>query len=301
VRCWIWPPFEEVVLEVRGEHKIVRDAMGITKRIGLDVTSPPEWLDWPVHTIEDFDQLKAERLQPRLEERLPDDWAEIIAGLKDRTFPLAIGGSPCGFYGSLRFLMGEINLLTRYYDNPSLIHHICDSLADFWIELWEQVLSQTQVDACYLWEDMCYRTAPVISPAMFGEFMMPYYKRLTAALRDLGVQHIHLDTDGNLWELIPLFLESGITALYPMEAQADMDVVEVRKEFPHLRILGGINKMQIARGPAAIDAELEAKIPFMLERGGYIPFVDHHVPPDISWDNLVYYRTQLRKMCEGYT
>jgi len=147
---------------------------------------------------------------------------------------------------------------------------------------------------------MCYRTGSIISPAMFREFMMPYYQRLTGALRDLGVHHVNLDTDGNLWELIPLFLESGITGLYPMEAQADMDIVEVRKKFPHLRILGGMNKMQIARGPAAIDAELEAKIPFMLERGGYIPFVDHHVPPDVSWENFVYYRTRLRKMCEAY-
>ena len=300
VKCWIWPPFPEVVLEDRGEHKIVRDGMGVTKRVGLDVTSPPEWLDWPVHMMEDFEKLRAERLQPRLEGRVPSDWTETVAGLKDRTFPLAIGGNPCGFYGSLRYLMGEVNLLMGYYDKPDLIHHICSSLADFWIELWSQVLSQIGVDACYLWEDMCYRTGPVISPAMFRVFMVPYYQKLTRALRDMGVVHVHLDTDGNLRELIPLFLESGITGLYPMEAQAGMDVVEVRKNFPRLRILGGMNKMQIARGRAAIDAELDAKLPFMLERGGYIPFVDHHVPPDISWEDFVYYRARLREMCRGY-
>jgi uroporphyrinogen decarboxylase len=73
-----------------------------------------------------------------------------------------------------------------------------------------------------------------------------------------------------------------------------MDVVEIRKAFPRLQILGGIDKTQLALGKKAIDRELKAKVtPEMLRHGGYIPHVDHQVPPDVSWEDFKYYRQRL--------
>jgi uroporphyrinogen decarboxylase len=34
----------------------------------------------------------------------------------------------------------------------------------------------------------------------------------------------------------------------------------------------------------------------MLRSGGYIPHIDHHVHPDISWKDFIYYRTRLNEM-----
>jgi uroporphyrinogen decarboxylase len=91
-------------------------------------------------------------------------------------------------------------------------------------------------------------------------------------------------------------LEGGVTGLTPFEVQAGNDIVSVREKYPRLQILGGIDKMKIAQGKAAIDEELNAKIPFMLKRGGYIPHVDHHAHPGISWENFKYYRNLLNEM-----
>ena len=51
-------------------------------------------------------------------------------------------------------------------------------------------------------------------------------------------------------------------------------------------------------GKDAIDAELEAKLPFMLEKGGYIPHIDHAVSKDISFENFSYYRQKLREIVD---
>ena len=45
----------------------------------------------------------------------------------------------------------------------------------------------------------------------------------------------------------------------------------------------------IAKGKQAIEKELYAKIPPLLEQGGYIPFLDHSIPPDISYRNFTDY------------
>jgi len=69
----------------------------------------------------------------------------------------------------------------------------------------------------------------------------------------------------------------------------------VRRAFPRLQILGGLDKVQLAAGRAQIDAELE-KVSGLLRQGGYVPYVDHLVPPDISWANFEYYRTRLNQI-----
>jgi uroporphyrinogen decarboxylase len=74
----------------------------------------------------------------------------------------------------------------------------------------------------------------------------------------------------------------------------------VRKEYPKLQMIGGIDKRPLIRSREAIDEELNRRIPYMLEKGGYIPYIDHHVPPDVSWGNYVYYREKLNRMIEDH-
>jgi uroporphyrinogen decarboxylase len=179
------------------------------------------------------------------------------------------------------------------------MHEIMDYLADFWVSIYDEVLDQVDADACFIWEDMCYKNGPLISPAMFRDFMLPNYKKLTACLRDHGVTAAWVDTDGDARRLIPLFMEGGVTVMYPLEPQAGMDVVELREAFPTMGFMGGMNKKVLAWGKDAIDEELDRKIPFMLERGGYVPHLDHQAPPDIPWENFKYYREKLNSMILG--
>ena len=116
--------------------------------------------------------------------------------------------------------------------------------------------------------------------------------------RDFGVRVIFVDTDGDCTSLIPLFLEGGVTGIYPFEPQAGMDIVKVRKQYPKLCMMGGLDKTSIAKGKGAIDRELERKLPFMLRYGGYVPCADHLIPPDVPWENFVYYRKRIEEFVE---
>ena len=68
-----------------------------------------------------------------------------------------------------------------------------------------------------------------------------------------------------------------------------MDIRQVAREYPDLLIMGGLDKRELAKGRKAIDREVEAKLPPLFRRGGYAPTMDHHVPPDVSWDDFQYY------------
>lgn len=299
VNNYLAPLFEEEILEDQGSWLLVRNEVGIIEKRSKTRGSLSSYMEGPVKTIQDWEELKAERLQPSLEGRLPDNWEELLDGYRTRTFPLALGGGQ-GFFGTPRFLLGEVQVLTVFYDQPELIRQIISDLADFWIALYDQLLDQVDVDLMMIWEDICYNTGPLISPATFREFILPGYKKLTGFLRDRGVQKIIVDTDGDVWKLLPLFLEGGVTGMYPFEVKAGMDVVEVRKAYPALQMLGGFSKASLIAGKKEIDHELENKITWMLEQGGYIPYMDHLVPPDVSWENFRYYRARLNQLIDEY-
>ena len=86
----------------------------------------------------------------------------------------------------------------------------------------------------------------------------------------------------------------------PLEAAADMDPVKIRKEYgKDLAFSGGIDKRELAKDKKAIDEELKKKIVPLLETGGYIPTVDHTVPPEISFENFLYYLKLKKEIVEG--
>ncbi len=62
--------------------------------------------------------------------------------------------------------------------------------------------------------------------------------------------------------------------------------------------MGGVDKIQLARGPEAIKAYLESLLPYV-NKGGYIPFCDHRCPPDVKEKDYLYYLDLKRKMFGG--
>lgn len=302
VDAHIHPLFPVEVLEEDDHTQVIREEHGIIKRIFKDFSNMPQFLKRPVESRTDWELLK-ERLQPTLAERLPATWPQLVEEYSARDYPLAIGGFPCGFFGMAREFMGFEGLSVALYEDRDLVRDIMDYLADFWVQLYDRFLSayndRLHIDCAHIWEDMCFNGGPLISPELFRELMLPCYKKLTGLFRDYGVDIVLVDTDGDHTKLTDLFLEGGVTGLYPFEVAAGMDVVAVREAYPKLQMLGGIDKRALAQGRAAVDAELERRVTPIVRKGGYIPYVDHLVPPDVSWENFVYYRAKLNSIVEG--
>jgi len=69
--------------------------------------------------------------------------------------------------------------------------------------------------------------------------------------------------------------------------------VRVRREYgKELRMGGGIDKRALARGKEAIEQEL-GRIESLVKEGGYIPCLDHSIPPDVPYENYLYFAEQL--------
>jgi uroporphyrinogen decarboxylase len=297
--CNFSPLFEEKTLEEDDEYRTYTDLFGITKKVRKTGTSAPLDLDFPVKNRRDFEKYR-EHYDQDYTIRLPGNWKELSKKLKNRDFPIRLGGFPFGFLGLPRHLIGTAELFLMMYDDPGLIKDINEFYLNFTMDYWGEIMREMEPDVVLIWEDMASRTGSMISPEMFEEFMSPYYVRIIDFFKQHGVKNIHVDSDGYVEDLIPLWEKLGINGLFPFEIRAGNDMLRIRKNHPGFQILGGVDKsiMTVENAKHNIDMELE-KIKELLKYGGYIPHIDHHVSDDVRWDNFKYYRERLNDIIDS--
>jgi hypothetical protein len=299
---WIDPVFEEKVvfedeacIEKYGED-------GIRTKNFRDNSSMPMWLEFPVKDRQSWEKVKEERFDTKkLGNRFRVEMKDYAHQMESRSFPLGILNNPIGFFGSIRNLIGEEQLFLLYYDDPKLVHDILDHLCGLWMASLEALLGfGIDYDVAFFWEDMAGNNGSLISPAIFREFMSPRYKRMIDYMKARGVKNFIVDTDGKMDQLISLFLEVGINIMYPCERRAGNDLLKIRKQYPELGMMGGIDKTIFGQGTDAVDKELLVTRD-LVRQGGFVPFVDHLVPPNCSWEEFVYYRNKLNEMIDTTT
>jgi uroporphyrinogen-III decarboxylase len=292
----IFPEFEEIVIEETEEYVVSRNNRGIKMRNRRDLGSMPEFLDYPVKTREDWERLKAERLDPDTPGRITENWNLFRSRVAVTGEAVLAGEYPHGVFGAPRELMGAEELLISFYTDPALVKDMMNHLTTLWISIWARFANEVQIDRIHIWEDMSGRQGSLISPKMVNEFMMPCYDRIAAFAKEAGVRVISVDTDGDCSELVPIFMAHGVNLVYPFEVQAGNDIREYRRKYPKLGILGGLDKRALASGKAAIDKEVGLARE-MAKDGRYVPGYDHLIPPDVSWENFAYSCGRLRQLC----
>ena len=134
----------------------------------------------------------------------------------------------------------------------------------------------------------------MFSPVMLNELLRPLYKKLVGFVKDNGIENVLLDSDGDVRSLIELYTDSGVTGILPLERTAGMDPVEIRKTYPKLQLIGGIDKLNIAKGKQGIDEEMK-KVKAIVGKSGWIPCFDHAVPPIVSYEDYKLYLDCLRE------
>lgn len=302
------PPYEEKVISREGDTEIIQRANGVISKALITGAaegmraSMDEYISFPVTTPRDFQELK-KRFRPSSPSRQPAYWREFaLRGWQQRQHPLVLGTNctTLGYYWRAREWMGTENLSYAWYDEPAMMHEMMEFITDFTIECARPFLEAgVKPDYVFINEDLSMKNGPLLSPDTYRAFIQPELKRLIAYLKTAGVRWVVVDTDGNCELVIPLFLEAGVDGIWPLERAADMDPLAVRRKFGRdLRLWGGVDKRELAKDFAAIDAHLNSLRP-LVEEGGFIPTVDHLVPPDVSLANFEHYMRRKRQLLRG--
>jgi len=303
----LYPPPEEKVISEKGHEIIKVDAYGRTVKDFKDSTTMPEWIDFPVKNPADLERVIKEHfdlslMDARWKAALEDGFDSGGKKKKawegergdDRDVILFLDGG-C-YYGILRNLAGVEYSSYLFHDAPELVDELFERINIICLEGIRKVCPRTGIDYLGFGEDIAYKTSTLISPAMFKRFLLPRYKKVCDAAKGYGVDIFYYDSDGNLNPFMDLYFEAGIDLFSPCEVAADMDPVELRRRYGRkVKMVGGIDKREIARGKENIKREVMKKIK-VIEEGGYIPGIDHSISSDISLENYTYFINLLKEI-----
>ena len=253
-------------------------------------------LNWPVKDKQSWEEIK-KRLDPKDPLRQPKDWNPDGYVELFRDFQAGLTKiSSNGLYGFGAQLMGIERWNTVFFENPELANEIADFWEYFTIELHRPYLDTLgkYIDTVHFWEDMAEKHGPFVSRRTYEKFFLPRYKRVNRFFREKGIKHTMVDTDGNIFPLLELFVEAGIDGLWPLEVAAGMDVHKVKERFgKKLWVCGNIDKMAVCTGGEKMRQEVDYKLT-AAEEGGYAPGLDHLVPIQLTYERFIEYSDYVK-------
>jgi hypothetical protein len=243
-----------------------------------------------VANLDDYRALKPHLYppEPTFDHAAVESWAEA-----QKPGYLAVWLTLEGFFWFPRRLLGIEPHLYAFYDQPELMHEINRDLLAYNLRVLDEFSALCVPEFMTLAEDMSYNHGPMISKPQFDAFIAPYYRELMPRLHERGIVAF-VDSDGDVAPLVPWMEEVGVQGFLPLERMAAVDVNQLRRDHPRLRMIGAFDKTVMHLGEAAMRKEFERLLPAM-RSGGFIPSVDHQTPPGVSLDD---YRLYLRLLRE---
>lgn len=257
--------------------------------IGPNAPSPKDHEPWV------SDQSSYEALLPHLYPDPPsfEDPAWVSRFEEHEKGDVLIWFSLNGFFWWPRVLLGIEPHLYAFYDQSSLMKRMNEDVLEQSLKCIDSICRFCQPDFMTLAEDMSYNHGPMISKELFDEFMAPYYRVITAKLKEKGIPTI-VDSDGMVEPLIDWFKGVGVDGILPLERMAGVDVNRIRQDHPEWIMIGGYDKTVMHLGEEAMRKEFERLMP-AVRSGRYLISVDHQTPPGVS---LADYRLYLKLLRE---
>lgn len=124
---------------------------------------------------------------------------------------------------------GMENLLMDYYDYPENVHALHRAVADTENKLLLRAIREVAPDGYMISDDLGSQRALMMSPAMFREFIKPYYKETWGIAKEHDVD-VWLHTCGCVTEIIGDLIECGLSVLHPIQKRT-MDWDEVARDW----------------------------------------------------------------------
>ncbi|MBQ7314336.1 MAG: hypothetical protein IJW81_12205 [Clostridia bacterium] len=178
-----------------------------TKKVGHDANAAlPDWADLPA-LLADLPNTDAPGLF---------DQAKRIADAAHAEGKYVLIHHWSLMYERIWNFRGMENLLMDYYDYPDEVHALHRAVADTENKLLLRAIRELQPDGYMISDDLGAQQALMMSPAMFREFIKPYYTETWGIAKEHDVD-VWLHTCGCITDIIGDLIECGLSVLHPIQ------------------------------------------------------------------------------------
>ncbi|MEJ2413471.1 MAG: uroporphyrinogen decarboxylase family protein [Anaerolineales bacterium] len=195
-----------------------------------------------------------------------------------------------------RYLMGMEDLLKAIIKDPELVKSLVDLSVDVNLELAKEV-AQRGVKIVFTGDDYAYNTGPLMSPAHFRELFYPGLKRVIQGFKELGL-YVIKHSDGNLWPILDMIIDSGIDCLDPIDPLGGMDLAEVKAKYgDRVALKGNVDCARLLTfgTPAEVAEATRTALKKGMPGGGFILSSSNSIHSAVQPDNYLAMLTALKE------
>jgi uroporphyrinogen decarboxylase len=141
-------------------------------------------------------------------------------------------------------IRGMTQLLIDYYEYPDEVHRLHQGLADHYLNYLTFAEEHIKPQGFWVSDDLGHQENLFMSPAIFKEFIKPYYRQIGSYLQSKG-WHWWLHSCGHNTPIIEDLIEVGVTVFHPVQ-KGTMDAPAVAREYgDRITFLAGMDVQHI--------------------------------------------------------
>lgn len=283
--------FAGEVIEETEETVLSLDGNGAKLRRHKLHDSTPEHVDFTVKDRATWEEFAKPKLIGFDRRRIPFEGyrdAKRYATEKQRFYCWG-GVAP---FEQMHPVCGHEYMLMGMALDPDWVKDMVQTYTDLTLSHLEVLFAEEgKPDGFFFYEDMGFKHRPFMSPAMYGEIILPGHKRLFDYAHSLGCK-VLVHSCGYVEPLVPGMIEAGMDCLQAMEVKAGMDLPTLFGRFgDKISFYGGVDvRCLISNDRQRLDEEMDRKIlPVVKGGGGYILHSDHSEPPEVDYETMRYF------------
>jgi uroporphyrinogen decarboxylase len=281
--------FEPQVLEETEETILTRDGNGAVLRRHKLHDATPEHIDFLVKDRTAWEAHIKPKLKP--ERRRIDFDAYRTAKARAAEAGRFFAWSGVNVFEIMKDVAGHEYMLMGMASDPDWVRDMAMTYAQLTVDLQAILFAEEGwPDGIWYYEDMGFKQHPFMSPAMYREIIQPAHE-LTVGFAKAHDHPVIMHSCGYVAPLVPGMIEAGIDCLQVIEVKAGMDLLKLYRDYGDiLSFMGGIDVRALyTNDRQVIDAELEAKIPEVMQNYGYVLHSDHSIPNTVHYDTYQYF------------
>lgn len=148
------------------------------------------------------------------------------------------------------------------------------------------------LDIIKIGDDIGTQNSLLMSPKMYRKILKPIHADYIAFIKQHTKAKVFFHTDGDVFDLIPDFLEIGVDILNPIQTSAGKmsNLAELKNRFGNaLTFCGAVDTHRIlpTGTPQQVQAEVKRVISIMAPGGGYMVASVHTIMDEVPPENIL--------------
>lgn len=184
-------------------------------------------------------------------------------------------------------IFGFENFMYTLFDDLQLIEEVLEMGANYYVEITKKVLERN-LTFLFVGDDIAFKSTTLIDPNLLRKIWLPRLQRIfEPAIKSNTPILFH--SDGNIIEMIPDLINSGINALNPIEPYG-MEIDQIKREFGRdIALVGNLDVGgNLSRGSTEdVRREAESLIDRIGTDGGLVLASSHSITKNVKPENFL--------------